>query len=73
MQCTYCSVSSNQSTVQAKPFWQAYIIELLVVSVMVLYLVGYFVGRTRNGTLANQWLQAHSPLLNEQFALVGKT
>lgn len=44
-----------QSTVQAKPFWKAYILEMLVISVMVLYLVSYFVGRARNGSLAQQW------------------
>ena len=55
MDACECVCLCAQSTVQAKPFWKAYVLEMLVVSIMVLYLVSYFVGRTRNGSLAHQW------------------
>lgn len=78
----------TQSTVKMKPLWQAYIVELVVVLCMGLYLLNYFIGRSRNSSLAYSWcvcmcvwdccvicvhrLSAHRDLLDSNFALVGK-
>ncbi|XP_064389373.1 PAT complex subunit CCDC47-like isoform X2 [Halichondria panicea] len=61
----------SESTGKMKPFWQAYIVELVVVLCMGLYLLNYFIGRARNSSLAYSWLSAHRELLDTNFTLVG--
>ncbi|KAF7261622.1 hypothetical protein EG68_00992 [Paragonimus skrjabini miyazakii] len=51
--------------------WDNYHLEMLIVSVLLVYLLNYFVGRTKNMQLAAAWFEAHKPLLDAQFAMVG--
>ncbi|KAF6772186.1 hypothetical protein AHF37_08538, partial [Paragonimus kellicotti] len=52
--------------------WDNYHLEMLIVSVLLVYLLNYFVGRTKNMQLAAAWFEAHKPLLDAQFAMVAK-
>jgi hypothetical protein len=51
--------------------WDAYWLEMLIVSGLFAYFSNYFVGKNKNSKIANNWLQSHISLLEEQFALVG--
>ena len=44
-----------QSAVHARPAWEGYVLEGLVVAGMVLYLSNYLIGRSKNGALAYTW------------------
>ena len=44
-----------QSTVRMKPVWEAYFGEVCIVMGVVLYLVNYLLGRSRNSQLAQSW------------------
>ena len=44
-----------QSAVRRGPVWRTYVIEMVMVTGMVLYLVGYFVGRGKNSAMAHSW------------------
>lgn len=60
-----------EPAVRRKPFWEAYVLEILVVTGMVLYMGNYFIGRGRNSALAQAWLNDHMDLLQANFSLVG--
>jgi hypothetical protein len=47
-------------------------IEAALVTVSVFYLLFHFVGKTRNRALARAWLQVAMPMLEDEFAYVGK-
>ncbi|KAL5496408.1 hypothetical protein EMCRGX_G012683 [Ephydatia muelleri] len=64
-------VKIAESTVRLKPFWEAYVLELVVVAGLVVYAVTYFVGRTRNASIAQNWLNDHTELLQKNFSYVG--
>ena len=44
-----------QSTVRMKPFWEAYLLEIFVASGIIVYVLNYLIGRTRNYSLAQSW------------------
>jgi len=45
--------------------------EFIVIGVLLLYLFNYFLGRTKNYSIASQWLELNKELLDANFALVG--
>uniref|UniRef100_A0A914V2V8 PAT complex subunit CCDC47 n=1 Tax=Plectus sambesii TaxID=2011161 RepID=A0A914V2V8_9BILA len=51
--------------------WTNYQVELLVLSGLVVYLLNYVYGKTKNQTLAYTWFEEHRELLEQQFAVVG--
>lgn len=51
--------------------WDSYQMEMIFISVLAVYLCNYLVGRTKNIQLASAWFEAHKPILDTQFALVG--
>lgn len=50
--------------------WDSYWLEMLIISGLFAYFSNYFVGKNKNTKIANNWLQSHISLLEEQFALV---
>ncbi|UYV60228.1 CCDC47 [Cordylochernes scorpioides] len=51
--------------------WEHFYLELLMIAGLVVYCSAFVLGRSRNHQLAQAWLQAHRPLLESNFALVG--
>lgn len=45
--------------------------EALVLAVLAIYMLNYIFGRTKNRNIANKWFMDVTPLLEEQFTLVG--
>lgn len=45
--------------------------EALVLSVLTIYMLNYIFGRNKNRNIANKWFMDVTPLLEEQFTLVG--
>lgn len=56
---------------QFRKNWDAYWLEMLIISGLFAYFSNYFVGKNKNQKLANNWLASHISLLEEQFSLVG--
>ena len=50
---------------------EAYVAEIVMMTVVVVYFLNYLTGRSKNVKLAQAWLDAHRDLLEAQFALVG--
>ncbi|KAG5675673.1 hypothetical protein PVAND_005559 [Polypedilum vanderplanki] len=55
----------------SKVLWYNYYIEMLFLGGLVLYFTNYAVGKNKNISIANAWLQTHKQFLEENFALVG--
>ncbi|OZC09457.1 hypothetical protein X798_03414 [Onchocerca flexuosa] len=51
--------------------WASYQVEALVLAILAVYMLNYIFGRTRNRNIANKWFMDVTPLLEEQFTLVG--
>uniref|UniRef100_A0A0R3RU90 PAT complex subunit CCDC47 n=1 Tax=Elaeophora elaphi TaxID=1147741 RepID=A0A0R3RU90_9BILA len=51
--------------------WASYQVEALVLAVLAVYMLNYIFGRTKNRNIANKWFMDVTPLLEEQFTLVG--
>uniref|UniRef100_A0A8R1U089 PAT complex subunit CCDC47 n=2 Tax=Onchocerca TaxID=6281 RepID=A0A8R1U089_ONCVO len=51
--------------------WASYQVEALVLVILAVYMLNYIFGRTRNRNIANKWFMDVTPLLEEQFTLVG--
>jgi hypothetical protein len=51
--------------------WRDFYFEYAVLSVISLYFLMYTLGRKRNRSLAQRWLLANRPLLNNEFAQFG--
>lgn len=51
--------------------WDSYWLELIMIAGLLAYFSNYFVGKSKNGRLANMWLETHKLLLEENFVLVG--
>lgn len=45
--------------------------ELIMLAGLLAYFANYFVGRSKNAKLANQWLSTHMQLLEDNFVLIG--
>ena len=45
----------NQSAVRVQPLWEAYLGELLIAAGLMLYIVNYITGRSKNSSLAQAW------------------
>lgn len=53
--------------------WDSYWMEMLMIAGLTAYFANYIVGKNKNSKLANMWLSTHKSLLDENFALVGKS
>ncbi|KAL4003548.1 hypothetical protein ACH3XW_8075 [Acanthocheilonema viteae] len=51
--------------------WASYQVEALILAVLAVYMLNYIFGRTKNRNVANKWFMDVTPLLEEQFTLVG--
>nr|CAB3228587.1 coiled-coil domain-containing protein 47-like [Phallusia mammillata] len=51
--------------------WDKYFIEILMVAGLSVYLINFFIGKTKNGNIASAWLKCHLEFLQTQFELVG--
>ncbi|VDN06760.1 unnamed protein product [Thelazia callipaeda] len=51
--------------------WASYQAEALVLSILIIYMINYVIGRSKNQSIANKWFMAATPFLEEQFTLVG--
>uniref|UniRef100_A0A915Q4V0 PAT complex subunit CCDC47 n=1 Tax=Setaria digitata TaxID=48799 RepID=A0A915Q4V0_9BILA len=51
--------------------WASYQVEALVLAVLAVYMLNYIFGRSKNRSIANKWFMDVTPLLEEQFTLVG--
>ncbi|KAI1279562.1 PAT complex subunit CCDC47 [Halotydeus destructor] len=51
--------------------WQSYYMEILMGAGILIYFVNYFVGRSKNQSLANAWFEANRDILESNFSLVG--
>jgi len=47
---------------------EEYTLEIFSVSLLVLWVLNFFVGRYRNDSIAKNWFKAAEPLLSEQFS-----
>lgn len=45
----------TQSAVRVRPVWEAYLGELLIIAGLMLYIVNYITGRSKNSSLAQAW------------------
>lgn len=45
----------HQSAVRVRPVWEAYLGELLIAAGLMLYIVNYITGRSKNSSLAQAW------------------
>lgn len=51
--------------------WTNYIYEIVMLVIILVYLIFYLFGKSKNSRLANAWYQANRDLLEKNFALVG--
>ncbi|OON21766.1 hypothetical protein X801_02332 [Opisthorchis viverrini] len=51
--------------------WDSYYLEMLFISMLVIYFSNFLIGRSKNTQLATAWFAAHKPILETQFAMVG--
>jgi len=51
--------------------WDKFYVEMLMIAGIVVYFINFVSGKTRNQKLATAWLNAHKPLLEANFSLVG--
>lgn len=51
--------------------WDAYHVEMLMILALIAYGINYFIGRTKNRNIAQNWFAAHKQVLEENFCLVG--
>ena len=57
--------------VDNRPFWQKYMLELGLASVLVMYLLNYFMGKRTTRRLALSWLVHNKPHFAQNFELLG--
>lgn len=51
--------------------WASYQVEALIILFLTSYMINYVIGRSRNQSIAHRWFIDVTPLLEEQFALIG--
>ncbi|CAH8866243.1 unnamed protein product [Trichobilharzia szidati] len=51
--------------------WDNFHLEILFILALLVYMLNFAIGRSKNTQLANTWFAAHQPLLEANFAVVG--
>lgn len=51
--------------------WSIYYVEIIIGSIIIVYLINFLVGSSKNNSIASAWLQTHLSFLKSQFELVG--
>ena len=51
--------------------WDSYYMEICMIIGIIVYILNFFTGKTKNQKIANQWFNSHRGLLESQFSLVG--
>ncbi|XP_072944727.1 PAT complex subunit CCDC47 [Epargyreus clarus] len=59
--------------IRVKPKWDSYWLEAILLCGLVAYACNYIIGRSKNTSIAVNFLKMHKPLLDENFTLVGES
>ena len=51
--------------------WESFYLEILMIAGLVVYLINFLSGKSKNSKLAHAWVSAHKEYLETQFAVVG--
>ncbi|CAH0755660.1 unnamed protein product [Diatraea saccharalis] len=66
-------ITISKVPITVRPRWDAYWLEGILCCLLVAYALGYAVGRSKNTSIALNFLKMHKPLLDDNFTLVGET
>ncbi|KAL0821578.1 hypothetical protein ABMA28_005030 [Loxostege sticticalis] len=66
-------ITISKVPITVRPRWDAYWLEGILCCLLVAYALGYALGRSKNTSIALNFLKMHKPLLDDNFTLVGET
>ncbi|KAL4710866.1 hypothetical protein ACJJTC_002496 [Scirpophaga incertulas] len=66
-------ITISKVPITVRPRWDAYWLEGILCCALVAYALVYAVGRSKNTSIAMNFLKLHKPLLDDNFTLVGET
>ncbi|XP_028161456.1 PAT complex subunit CCDC47 [Ostrinia nubilalis] len=66
-------ITISKVPITVRPRWDAYWLEGVLCCLLMAYALGYALGRSKNTSIALNFLKMHKPLLDDNFTLVGET
>lgn len=66
-------ITISKVPVTGRPRWEAYWLEGILAAGLLVYASVYLTGRAKNTAIANNFINQHKPMLDENFTLVGET